>query len=80
MYAIDAAEISLHIRDFPRALFRSTIGGIKMHTKYDINNSVPDYLFMTNAKEHENHTLSEMQLTVIHKPPPSCPSQQEFAL
>ena len=63
-YAIDATEISLHIRDFPWALFRSAIGGIKMHTKYDINNSVPDYLFMTNAKEHENHTLNEMQLIV----------------
>ena len=50
-YAIDATEISLHIRDFPWALFRSTISGIKIHTKYDINGSVPDYLFMTNAKE-----------------------------
>ncbi|MGP1577649.1 MAG: hypothetical protein ACTTH7_09275 [Treponema sp.] len=49
-YAIDATEISLNIRDFPWALFRGTIGGIKMHTKYDINGSVPDYLFMTNAK------------------------------
>ena len=29
--------------------------------KYDINNSVPDYLFMTNANEHENHTLNDMQ-------------------
>ncbi|MGI5075614.1 IS4 family transposase [Treponema vincentii] len=63
LYAIDATEISLNIHDFPWALFRSTIGGIKMHTKYDINNSVPDYLFMTNAKEHENHTLSEMPLS-----------------
>ena len=62
-YAIDATEISLNIHDFPWALFRSTIGGIKMHTKYDINGSVPDYLFMTNTKEHENHTLSEMQLS-----------------
>ena len=33
--------------------------GIQM--KYDINNSVPDYLFMTNANEHENHTLNDMQ-------------------
>lgn len=30
--------------------------------KYDINNSVPDYLFMTNAKEHENNTLDKMRL------------------
>jgi hypothetical protein len=41
-YAIDATEISLHIHDFPWALFRSTISGIKIHTKYDINGSVPD--------------------------------------
>ena len=39
-YAIDATEISLNIHDFPWVLFRSTIGGIKMHTKYDINGSV----------------------------------------
>ncbi len=25
--------------------------------KYDINNNVPSYLFITNAKEHENNTL-----------------------
>lgn len=61
-YAIDASEISLNIRDFPWALFRSAIGGIKIHLKYDINNSVHDYLFMTNANEHENHTLNDMQL------------------
>ena len=61
-YAIDATEISVNINDFPWATFRSTIGGIKINMKYDINNSVPDYLFMTNAKEHENHTLNDMQL------------------
>ena len=60
-YAIDATEITLNIRDFPWALFHSAIGGIKIHLKYDINNSVPDYLFMTNANEHENHTLNDMQ-------------------
>ena len=61
-YAIDATEITLNIRDFPWAFFRSTTSGIKIHLKYDINSTVPDYLFMTNAKEHENHTLKDMQL------------------
>ena len=61
-YAIDSTEISLNLRDFPWTLFRSTIGGIKIHLKYDINNNVPDYLFMTNANKHENYTLKDMQL------------------
>ena len=44
------------------AEFRSTKGGVKINMKYDINNSVPDYLFITNAKEHENNTLDKMRL------------------
>lgn len=61
-YAIDATEISLNLHDFSWAEFRSTKSGIKIHLKYDINNDVPDYLFITNAKKHENATLSDMKL------------------
>ncbi len=61
-YAIDATEISLNLHDFSWATFRSTMGGVKIHLKYDINNSVPDYLFITNANEHENSTLTDMKL------------------
>lgn len=61
-YAIDATEISLNLHDFSWATFRSTMGGVKIHLKYDINNSVPDYLFITNANEHENDTLKDMRL------------------
>ena len=61
-YAADATEISLNINDFPWADFRSTMGGIKINMKYDINHSVPDYAFITNAGEHENNTLKDMQL------------------
>jgi hypothetical protein len=56
-FAVDAMEISLSMNDFPWAEFRGTKSGVKINMKYDINNSVPDYLFMTNAKEHENNTL-----------------------
>ncbi|MBQ2553241.1 MAG: transposase [Treponema sp.] len=59
---MDATEISLSMNDFPWAEFRSTKSGVKINMKYDINNSVPDYLFMTNAKEHENNTLDKMRL------------------
>lgn len=61
-YAIDATEISLNLHDFPWATFRSTVGGVKIHLKYDINYSIPDYLFITNADRHENDTLTSMRL------------------
>lgn len=62
LYAIDATTISLNINDFSWAKFRTTKSGVKINTKYDINNSVPDFLFITNANEHENNTLSSMKL------------------
>ena len=45
------------------ATFRSTMSGVKIHLKYDINNSLPEYLFITNANEHENNTLKKMNLS-----------------
>ena len=56
-YAVDATEVSLNMHDFSWAEFRSTKSGGKVNMKYDINNNVPSYLFITNAKEHENNTL-----------------------
>ena len=39
------------------------MSGVKIHLKYDINNSLPEYLFITNANEHENNTLKKMNLS-----------------
>lgn len=61
-YAVDATEISLNMHDFPWAEFRSTMSGVKINMKYDINSGVPNYLFITNAREHENNTLKDMKL------------------
>ena len=58
-YGIDATELSLNLHDFPWATFRSTKSGVKIHLTYDINNSLPEYLFITNANEHENNTLKK---------------------
>src|SRR5574344_1456985 len=50
------------MHDFPWAEFRSTKSGVKIHVKYDIGESIPEYLFVTNAEEHENSTLGRMLL------------------
>jgi len=62
LYAVDATTIGLCMNDFPWAKFRSTKSGIKIHVKYDVGESVPEYLFITNAEEHENNTLGKMNL------------------
>jgi len=62
LYAVDATTIGLCMKDFPWAKFRSTKSGVKIHVKYDVGESVPEYLFVTNAEEHENNTLGNMKL------------------
>ena len=64
-YAADATEISLNINDFPWASFRSTMSGIKINMKYDINNSVLDYAFITNAVEHENNRYNCITIILL---------------
>ena len=62
LYAVDATTIGLCMHDFPWARFRSTKSGVKIHVKYDVGESIPEYLFVTNAEEHENSTLGKMGL------------------
>ncbi len=62
LYAVDATTIGLCMNDFPWAKFRSTKSGVKIHVKYDVSESVPEYLFITNADKHENSTLGSMKL------------------
>jgi hypothetical protein len=62
LYAVDATTIGVCLNDFPWAKFRSTKSGVKIHVKYDVGEAVPEYLFITNAEEHENNTLGKMKL------------------
>jgi hypothetical protein len=62
LYAVDATTIGLCLSDFSWAKFRSTKSGVKIHVKYDVEKSAPEYLFITNAEEHENNTLGKMNL------------------
>lgn len=59
---IDATVIPLCKNLCEWAEFRSTKSGIKVHVRYDYDESCPDYLFMTNANKHENSTLADMKL------------------
>ena len=60
---IDATTISLNLKQFNWAKYKSTKSGIKIHTRFDYDLCCADYLFMTNAKRHENSTLKDMGLT-----------------
>ena len=60
---IDATTISLNLNQFSWAKFKNTKSGVKIHTRFDYDLGCADYLFMTNAKKHENSTLKDMELT-----------------
>ncbi|MBQ2313672.1 MAG: transposase [Treponema sp.] len=35
---------------------------MKVHVQYSIGDECPTYFFITNAKEHENNTMEDMDL------------------
>lgn len=62
LFAVDATTISLNKDDYSWAEFRETKAGIKVHVQYSIGDECPTYFFITNAKEHENNTMEDMDL------------------
>ena len=60
---IDATTISLNLKDFAWAKFKSTKSGIKINTRFDYDMECADHIFITCANKHENSTLKDMQLT-----------------
>ncbi|MBL7131559.1 MAG: IS4 family transposase [Candidatus Omnitrophica bacterium] len=53
VYALDATIIDLSLSLFPWAKFRTTKGGIKMHTLLDLRGPIPSFVEITPAKVHE---------------------------
>lgn len=53
LHSLDATTIDLCLSVFPWAKFRQAKGGIKLH--YDLNHAgmIPEFLRITDAKEHE---------------------------
>ena len=62
LFAVDATTISLNKNDYSWADFRETKAGIKIHVQYKADDECPTYFFITNAREHENNTMEDMDL------------------
>ena len=60
-YAFDSSTISLCLKLFDWAKFRSTRSGIKMHTQYDIVTDIPVAFNITNAEVHDVNVMDEIE-------------------
>lgn len=61
VFAIDSTTIDLCLSAFHWATFRSTKGGIKLHTQLDLKTSIPEFILFSNASIHDVNVLD-----VIH--------------
>jgi Transposase DDE domain/Domain of unknown function (DUF4372) len=61
VFAIDATTIDLCLSAFHWATFRSTKGGIKLHTQIDLKTSIPEFILFSTASVHDVNVLD-----VIH--------------
>ena len=66
VFAIDATTIDLCLSAFYWATFRSTKGGIKLHSQLDLKTSIPEFILFSTASVHDVNVLD-----VIHFEPNS---------
>ncbi len=57
VFAIDATTIDLCLSTFYWAAFRSTKGGIKLHTQLDLKTSIPEFIRFSTASVHDVNAL-----------------------
>jgi len=57
VFAIDSTTIDLCLSTFYWATFRSTKGGIKLHTQLDIKTSIPEFILFSTASVHDLNIL-----------------------
>jgi hypothetical protein len=60
VFAIDATTIDLCLSAFSWATFRSTKGGIKLHTQIDLKTSIPEFMHITTASVHDVNVLDHI--------------------
>src|SRR5690606_9337156 len=61
VFAIDATTIDLCLSTFYWATFRSTKGGIKLHTQLDLKTAIPEFILFSNADIHDVNALDFIQ-------------------
>lgn len=57
VFAINATTIDLFLLTFYWATFRTTKGGIKLHTQLDLKTSIPEFILFTIASVHDVNVL-----------------------
>jgi hypothetical protein len=57
VFAIDATTIDVCLSAFYWATFRSTKGGIKLHTQLDLKTAIPEFIFFSTASVHDVNVL-----------------------
>ena len=60
VFAIDATTIDLCLSTFYWANFRTTKGGIKLHTQIDLKTSIPEFILFSNAAVHDVNALDKI--------------------
>jgi hypothetical protein len=57
VFGIDSTTIDLCLSTFYWATFRSTKGGIKLHTQIDLKTSIPEFILFSTASVHDVNVL-----------------------
>ena len=57
VYAFDSTTIDLCLSVFEWAKFRTTKGGVKVHTMYDVETQVPAFVHITPAAVHDMNAM-----------------------
>ncbi len=65
LYTLDATVIDLCLSLFPWAKFRKTKGALKLHYLYDHSGSIPTFLVVTDAKQHEIKVAKGQDLPIL---------------
>lgn len=65
LYTLDATVIDLCISLFPWAKFRKKKGALKLHYLYEHSGSIPSFLVITDAKQHEIKVAKEQALPIV---------------
>ena len=50
---MNATTVDLSLSTFWWATFRTTIGGIKLHTQLDLSTAIPELILVTPASVHD---------------------------
>lgn len=60
VYALDSTTIDLCLEMFEWAKFRQHKGGVKMHTLFDVETQITDFVYITTASVHDTKAMPKI--------------------